>query len=337
MVFLNYTGFLRIIVLLNGWFKRGRFIILMYHRVFDWDRNEDFPYYLTGVSIKEFERQMRYLTGRYTVIPLKEAVSCLNNKTEFPPNAVVITFDDGYRDCYTNVYPVLSRYGLPATVFLTSGNVSSSRLFWVDETAYLMKQAIRRRLTPEIPELRDCLRKNPSSSMEALEKTVQRLKEVSEERKRGIIEELAAELKISPRELKADYNLSWEEVREMSENGISFGAHTVNHPILTRLPVKIAEDEIVKSRIRIEKEIDKPCPIFCYPNGSREDFDEDIKGILKKSGFIGAVTTIWGVNNLNSDCYELKRMGVDRGLSFLNFKTMLSGVLEMIKERGFRI
>ena len=89
--------------------------IFMYHSV-------SFSPAFWAVCPAEFEWQMRYLRDRgYRVIPLAELVACAMRGDNAPRRSIVLTFDDGYEDNYSSVFPVLRRYGYPATVFLTTG------------------------------------------------------------------------------------------------------------------------------------------------------------------------------------------------------------------------
>ena len=104
--------------------------------------------------------------------------------------------------------------------------------------------------------------------------------------------------------------LSWDEIRVMSWHNISFGAHTVTHPILTRMPLAEAAEEIITSKKTIEKQLQTPIKLFAYPNGSCDDFNDSIKKVLRDAGFLCAVTTIWGTNIVHTDPFELKRIGI---------------------------
>lgn len=88
-------------------------IVLMYHSV----ESSGWKY---SVSPEMFEKQMMYLKNNYNVIPLNDIVSFVCNGTKIPNLAVAITIDDGYKDTYETVFPILKKYRLPATVFLTS-------------------------------------------------------------------------------------------------------------------------------------------------------------------------------------------------------------------------
>jgi len=94
--------------------------IIMYHEVFP---GSD-PGYGLAVSTATFERQMAFLKRHsYNVMPLSEAVGLIREKKKFPPRAVVITFDDGYRNNYAYAFPILKKYGLSATLFIIVNEV----------------------------------------------------------------------------------------------------------------------------------------------------------------------------------------------------------------------
>ncbi len=91
--------------------------ILMYHSV---ERNDAIP--LLAVKPEIFQKQMKYLKDNsYQVIKLSDLVNLLKGGKELPEKTVVLTFDDGFKDNYSNAFPVLKEYNLPATIFLTVG------------------------------------------------------------------------------------------------------------------------------------------------------------------------------------------------------------------------
>ena len=94
--------------------------ILMYHYI-----NDEEPLRSKlGVSPKTFDRQMRFLRENgYNIIPLEELADLIKNKKKLPSKTVAVTFDDGYLDNYTNVYPVLEKYHIPATLFIVINRI----------------------------------------------------------------------------------------------------------------------------------------------------------------------------------------------------------------------
>src|ERR1700689_4753906 len=107
--------------------------ILMYHSIADEDEATVQPYYRTATSPAVFAAQVASLhEAGFSVIGLGEAVrrSAVPTATrnETVKNSVVITFDDGLRNFYTNAFPILSRYGFTATMFLPTAHIGESRL-----------------------------------------------------------------------------------------------------------------------------------------------------------------------------------------------------------------
>ncbi|MFC1633559.1 polysaccharide deacetylase family protein [Planctomycetota bacterium] len=98
--------------------------------------------------------------------------------------------------------------------------------------------------------------------------------------------------------------LSWKQVREMSDSGISFGSHTLTHPFLARIPRMQVEKEIHLSKDIIEQQIGKSVTTFAYPSGN---FNFDVKAIVKEAGYSAAVSTIAGYNSAHDDVHALKR------------------------------
>jgi len=208
----------------------------MYHDFGD----PDYEGGLLSVSAERFEQQMAYLKkNAYTVISLDTLVDGIRAGKKFPRKTVVITADDGNRTTYTNAYPVLKKYGFPATFFLITSALDVN-----------------------------------------------------------------------------DHFLRWEEAREMSRGGISFGSHTQRHSFLPDVVApEVLWDEIAGSKDIIEKELGVPVMYFCYPKGG---FTEEAKTVVKKAGYKAAVTTNRGKDFSNErDLYELHRISVrERDLSW---------------------
>lgn len=150
-----------------------------------------------------------------------------------------------------------------------------------------------------------------------------RLNELPVEERDLLIEKLVSMSGVAiPTNLGKELILSWEEVREMGNNGIVFGAHTVTHPILTKLPLKEAQREIIESKRCIEEQLGQAVSTFAYPSGQPTDFNDGIKESLKESGFICAVTAA-PMRRVapGMDVFELRR--IPPGWDFYIFKFFL--------------
>jgi len=107
-----------------------RIPILMYHSISDVDQPSRHPYYRTSTTVQIFEQQVRFLhQNRYRTVSVREAFRRVQTPASIE-KVVAITFDDGYRDFYTNAFPILTRYGYSATVFLPTAYIDAcSRRF----------------------------------------------------------------------------------------------------------------------------------------------------------------------------------------------------------------
>jgi peptidoglycan/xylan/chitin deacetylase (PgdA/CDA1 family) len=103
--------------------------------------------------------------------------------------------------------------------------------------------------------------------------------------------------------------LSWDEVAALRGLGFAIGAHTVTHPIMSRLSSGQVRDEVYGSKAAIEKTLGAPVRAFAYPNGSAADYNEAVTRVVREAGFTCAVTTKRGLNDTDTPVLELKRGG----------------------------
>jgi peptidoglycan/xylan/chitin deacetylase (PgdA/CDA1 family) len=285
--------------------------ILLFHRV-----NDDQEPYFTGVPVARFRAQAEVLARHWTVLPLRELVA-LAARNALPGRAAAITFDDGYRDNYECAFPILSEFGLPATIFLATGAIDTGRPLWHDRVF----DAFRRTRAPRLRVgALDLPLDTPERRLRALHSLLQDLRARTPEDREAAVRAAIAGLELEENPGLGDRMLTWDQVREMHAAGIDFGAHSVSHAILTRMPLEAAIREILDSRREIQQRVGAPVDLFAYPNGSRSDFNEPLKEGLRDAGFQAAVTTIWGSNPASADPFELKRLGawdVDPGMAAL--------------------
>ena len=275
--------------------------ILIYHRV-----NDDGDLFFPGMPRRVFEQQMRYLAGRCHVLRLDEAVNRMRERG-LPDNAVAITFDDGYRDNYTHAFPILKSFNLPATIFLATGALEGGEVLWHDRvfSAFRNTQVEMLPKFGEIPASLPC--RSPVERLQAQGEVLKFLWRCDADALREWVQTLENLLSVSYRRPANELMLNWEEITTMAEAGIQFGAHTVSHPILSRLSVERARNEIVGSKLAIEKHLHQEVSAFAYPNGTSADYSQATKALAKEAGYLFAVTTEFGANDSDTDRYELRR------------------------------
>ena len=267
----------------DGALPGGGAVLLAYHRILPRDRLRSFPFLEDLVTTEEdFAGQISLLAARFRVLPLMEIVQALRRGDRLAPGTIGITFDDGYADNYHCAWPVLRRHRLPATVFLTTGHVGGARgLFWWDEVSRWRSAGVKR---IEV----EGLGMRSVATMGARDRLLEDLKTLPVDEAHRRVREASARAAIGAVPDPGREFLSWDQVREMQSEGISFGSHTVSHCLL---PVETAgrrRAELLDSRAVIEKETGRPCALFCYPNGAAT---EPLAREVQDAGFLGAVAT----------------------------------------------
>jgi peptidoglycan/xylan/chitin deacetylase (PgdA/CDA1 family) len=299
---LDRVGLLRPLSRVAGYARRAAtFPILAYHRVND-EGDPFFPSLPTGV----FERHMEFVASAYVVLPLEELVERMV-RNAVPRNAMAITLDDGYRDNLTHAAPVLARYGLPATVFLATGFIGTAEVPWFDRVAFAFKNG--RVTTFRAPWGATVRLASRAERLSVLHETVTYLKGLADDEMRHVVDQVVTALEIVDQPPFKNWMLSWDDVHALTGLGISIGAHTISHPILSRLAPERAWEEISGSRSMIAAACGFAPRAFAYPNGKPSDYTAGVAGLVREAGFTCAVTTRFGVNSSVTPPYELRRGG----------------------------
>ncbi len=271
--------------------------ILIYHRVLP-ANDELNP---GDVDIYTFTKQMKWVSKLFNVLSLEEAVQKISTNS-LPQRALCITFDDGYRDNYTNALPILKAFGLTATFFVATGFLNGG-IMWNDVVIESIRNTESNNL--DLTKFDMNVYHFDKGKNSAIKEILQDLKYLPLEKRSSVVESLPIIL-----DSKVPDNLMMNDgdVKEMYQSGMGVGGHTKSHPILSSLDIKNAENEIVEGKNYLENLLDARVDLFAYPNGKPyHDYGYDHITILKKYGFKAAVSTSWGVASPDSDLYQLPR------------------------------
>lgn len=287
---------------------RDRAAVLMYHRVHP---EPD----VLSVSPERFAAHVRFLREYCHPISLSELVRALEEARPLPAGAVVLTFDDGYRDNFTHAYPILAAHGVPATFFVTTGLIDERRHFWWDRVRLGLKEAS------------DVVREWPAiaPALEGLDRhariarVTEALKRVPSSEARDLIERIT--FPVGPAE---PVTMSRDDLRVMARHGMEIGSHTVTHPILSQQSPEEGDWEVIQSKRDLESQLGLPVMHFAYPNGRACDFSARLMRTLQEAGYASACSTVEGVVTPRSTRFSLERIGVyqDMPLSRLVLKLL---------------
>lgn len=300
---------------------RNKAVILAYHRIVDEEDQEltDYSSYGITVTRNNFENQIQYLSTHYNVTRLSELVSFIKNNQPVPDNTCVITFDDGWRDNYTNAYPILKKHGVPATIFLASNFLLNNNWYWEERSKFLLAHLFDCIKHGNIPEqsilklqqvfekydLMDIFSIDSKQLPARLTKTINCIRKNDPEHIDLFMDKLEA-LTSQPGLEEPRRFLTWDELANM-QPVFEIGAHTKSHLDLKFCDDRTASEEILGSRDCISKHLDVTVSLFAYPYGK---YNPSIIDLLKNSGFSSAVTLLPGFNATTNELFELKRMDI---------------------------
>lgn len=311
----NYSGILDSYAFLRRKLKQSQVAILLYHRIYP-----RIDGYLKPMNPENFERQMEYLHRNFTIVSLDDLVNYIKSEKSLPKKAAVVTLDDGYKDNYLYAFPILQKYRVPATIFLTTNCITNNSLFWWDQVSYVIQHTSVKQLNLDgigFFQLQPKYRKVHVQST-----IIERLKKVTEKDKNLLIERLRKLSRVEiPYDVGKELILSWNDITEMHKSNIGFGAHTANHPILANVTLEQARSEIVESKKSIEDRLGANVTSFAYPDGN---FNPRIVELVRKSGFTNAVTITRKLTGLRDCVFKLCRINAPE--DFNEFKMCLSGL-----------
>ena len=298
---------------------RNRAVVLMYHRVMPWKEGKSSVFEGMQVDPDTFELQMAYLRKHFNLLALDDLRRHLRNRTPFPPNSCMVTFDDGWKDNFTQAYPVLNRYKVPAVIFLSVGHIGTRKRFWQERTftaLHGIREAAPRdpdiparyRNLPEGIKIEELLALPEGKFRKEVREQIRSHKKLPLSRIEPIVEAIDACAGMTGGPSSGgDSFLSWEEIEEMSRGGIDFGSHGLTHEILTNITADEVRKEVLESRRIIEERIRKSVYAFSYPNG---DHDPVVRKCVAECGYEIAFGTRRGFAGPEDDPLSLKRVNV---------------------------
>ncbi|HZR43057.1 MAG TPA: polysaccharide deacetylase family protein [Ktedonobacteraceae bacterium] len=281
-----------------------RVVVLIYH-------------YATGGDLRN---HLLYLRRHYRLMHMEAALEELytqrkdGRRTTDRRTPLVVTFDDGYRDNYTYAFELAKELQIPFTIYLIPGYIESGDHFWWLEGKRLVKRAQvqdaivdGRTYHLNVPEEREALSRLIDARARHAPSVAER-----EEFLASIRELLAVPSIVHEEELPV-MPVTWEQVREMDESGwVSFGAHTMHHPILSNItnPAEV-QSEVIECRRVLAQKLGHPVRSLAYPVGQMQHIGEHVIQAVKQAGYEWAVTTNYGSNTPQSERLLLNRIEAD--------------------------
>jgi peptidoglycan/xylan/chitin deacetylase (PgdA/CDA1 family) len=268
--------------------RQGGMRILMYHGV----GTDDF-------TTETFITGLRYVRKHFDVVPLSIIVENVRDGKAGTGREVAITFDDGLRNNFTVLYPILQRIECPATFFVVPQALEKNEWIWTHD--------VRERLS-SLSEV-DCYvfageLQAPSSECFGI---IDWMKTVPNKQRLEIQQRIRDRTKSfvpTPTQHHKYDLMDWEELQSLNPRLITIGSHSMTHPILSNISGDEIQTEIVESRRLLEERLQRPVEYFCYPNGN---YDDTIVAAVRKT-YTAAIAVTAKTVTAGEDLYRLPRV-----------------------------
>ncbi len=252
-------------------------MVLVYHRV----GNIGIDSRKLSIPTKLFEEQLIFLKENYNIIRTDD------NWDDVPNDSVILTFDDGYFDFYNTVRPILEKNAIPATVFVSTGNIGKNDELWGDVLEQLIYKA-------ELADSKDgfvfngknYVFRNNEERIQVMFQIRKILKNDTCKNRNIMLRELENALGVKYESRKTHRIMNENEILECSKSKyITIGAHTISHCCLAFEDAKTQYYEMAESKKRLESITGKNVEVFAYPYGTQEDFTSKTIDLAIQIGF----------------------------------------------------
>ncbi len=305
--------------------------ILVYHGVtrevpaiFNWQQ----------MPVNQFVEQMKYLKKNYNVVSLPFILENLLCQKEVLKRCVALTFDDGYENNFSVVYPVLKEFEFPATFFISTAFIENGHKSLWFESIY---NGIVNYSGGDI-NLSSCGfgiidTSTGSTKALAIQRLCEQLKGLSYTEMQVKLQCILQKIELKAEESISFPGMSWKQVQTLAADPlITIGGHSHAHPVLSKLSEEEAWKEIVVNKELLENNTGKPMTIFSYPNGN---WSPGLASLLRRAGYEFALTT--EEKFVTSNPFAVERITVRNPCSIYLFEALVSGFAPIMKRYlGFR-
>jgi peptidoglycan/xylan/chitin deacetylase (PgdA/CDA1 family) len=295
------------------------------------------------VSAEQLRRQLRLLKSRYNVVSPEEVLAWAVEGRELPPRSVLLTCDDGLLNTLTDMAPVLREESLSCLFFVLGASTGqNSEVLWYDElylallaapigtfsfeslgmTVELKERGQRRRLWGDL---------------------LKRLSQFDQPERASFIETARSQFGLSKEwdgkhqdsdgRRKRFTLLNLSQLRQLADQGMCIGSHTMHHPILSQQSSELAWKEISESRNALEKALGKRVWALAYPFGDPLSVGSREWQMAEQAGFECAFMNVGGGFGAALPRFALPRVHVTAEMSLAEFEAHVSGFHSALRAR----
>lgn len=294
-----------------------------YHRIGD-EATSQFDPNIFSCTAEQFEQHIKFYKAEFTVISVDELIIKMNSNDPMDKKYAVITFDDGYIDNYSIAFPILKKHNCTAAFYIATGYVNSPQIPWWDEIAWIIRHCNKKSI-----QLSNWPKPIDISTGTIIEKIRAILREFKLDESRSMADKITeletiCQCQFNEQIKETQLFINWQQIKEMSENGMHIGSHSMSHNILSHLSVQEQTLELQQSKIELEQQLNEKITSLAYPVGNSTSFSEDTMNVAKEAGYELAFSFIPGIiRSFQENKYNLKRLPVNDNCNIAQLKKII--------------
>jgi peptidoglycan/xylan/chitin deacetylase (PgdA/CDA1 family) len=275
----EYSGLLNVLQNI-GTNSRQSVYVLAYHRVAELHQTPWLSPELISATPRQFDEQMKFIAERYNPVSIHDLLQSMHGEGHLPKNAVLVTVDDGYRDFKEEILPVCTCHGIQPLLFLPTAFVGKGNFWWdkVYQIIHLSGQASIDTPFGVFP-----ISTEDEKRM-AVKQITRLLKTIPFKQTMQWVDATHAAL-VSLTEEQWHNTLTWDDLRQLINDGVSVACHTHTHPIMTQISQEQAQNEVLVAQALIQRELGMALPVFAFPDGKPHSFSKTLFDMLYLKGF----------------------------------------------------
>lgn len=323
-------------MLLRPW-TRFRVPVFMLHRMADPRRG------IVGHDAEFLRSSLSYLKKhRYRFLSVEDVMNPQNTAADLA-DAVAFTLDDGYLDQAEIAAPVFAEFNCPVTIFLITGFVDGELWPWDEKVRFVLESTLLDDIEIDIGGAHCRFDLRVAAGVSRARRDIQfRCKRLSCAQMNDIATTLAKAAGVTLPESAPPkcLPLTWDMARDLEKTCVRFAPHCVSHYPVSQLDDEHAKEEISRSWQRINEELIRPLPIFCWPTGRFQDFGYRDINIARSTGITSAFSAVAQIANLapstldSTKRYEVGRVGFPlRKMDVMRCASWI-GMAEWIRHRS---
>jgi len=294
------------------------------------------------ITAETFRSHLRLLKSKYNVITPEEFRLWCNSEVQLSARSVLLTCDDGLLNTLTDMLPIIRDFNVPFLFFVTGASTSEERSMLWYEQLYLWLMRTRENVFLQMPWCEQpYVAKTISQKRSLWQQLVKKFSEFDATAREAALDDVRIQIGISESWL-AEYSqnepsrrrffmLNRSELQQLADAGMTIGAHTLSHPMLSQMSGPVAWREISESRAQLGKAIGGEVWAFAFPFGTVEAVRGRDAELAQRAGFTCAFMNT--ESSLGHDKFQLPRIHVSAGMGLAELKAHLCGLHRSLHEK----